>query len=188
MAKKRIIIREIPLNLLGNSWNIWNFLAITLELETLDSRSSPLKTHIIASFPIKFWSTKSAYLTGRWYHHKTQNIPRSWCHMKKTPNPKLNFFFILKYKTSRILEGLNSSLAQSSAELWLAKSCPERTNHTIRVNFWFLSKIECLSHNFGSRYARKTIKGSKDSDDNLGSKNNLIQKMACWVGAQGQVN
>jgi len=31
------------------------------------------------------------------------------------------------------------------------------------TQFWF------LSHNFGSRYARKPIKGSKDSDENLDS-------------------
>jgi len=44
-----------------------------------------------------------------------------------------------------------------------------------------------LSHNFGSRYANKPIKGSKDSDDSLDSKK-IKAKMACWVGTQGQVN
>jgi len=39
------------------------------------------------------------------------------------------------------------------------------------TNFWF------LIHNFGSRYARKPIKGSKDSDDSLVSKTNLIEKI-----------
>jgi len=34
-----------------------------------------------------------------------------------------------------------------------------------------------LSHNFGSRYARKPIKGSKDSDDSLDSINTLSQKV-----------
>ena len=48
-------------------------------------------------------------------------------------------------------------------------------------NFWF------LSHNFGSRYARKSIKVSKDSDDNLVYKKYLNQKMARWAGVQGQV-
>jgi len=45
-----------------------------------------------------------------------------------------------------------------------------------------------LSHNSGSRYARRSIKGFKDADDNLVSTKNLIQKLACCVGAQGQVN
>jgi len=40
----------------------------------------------------------------------------------------------------------------------------------IFTNFWF------LAHNFGSRYARKTLKGSKDADHSLVSKKNLSQK------------
>ena len=44
-----------------------------------------------------------------------------------------------------------------------------------------------LSHNFGSRYASKLIKGSKDTDHSLVSKKNLSQKMDHWVGTQGLV-
>jgi len=44
-----------------------------------------------------------------------------------------------------------------------------------------------FSHNSGSRYARKSIKGCDDADDSLVSKNKLDPKMARWVGAQGQV-
>jgi len=45
-----------------------------------------------------------------------------------------------------------------------------------------------LSHNFGSRYARKSIKGSKDADHSLVPKKTLAKKIAYVVGAQGQVN
>jgi len=45
-----------------------------------------------------------------------------------------------------------------------------------------------LWHNFSSRYARKPIKGSKDSDDSLVSKNNLSEKLAHWIGIQDRVN
>jgi len=38
--------------------------------------------------------------------------------------------------------------------------------------------FEFLWHNFVSRYARKPIKGSKDSDNSLLSKRNLIEKIA----------
>jgi len=41
--------------------------------------------------------------------------------------------------------------------------------------------------NFGSRYVSKPIKGSKDSDYSLVCKKILSQKMAHWVGTQGQV-
>ena len=40
-----------------------------------------------------------------------------------------------------------------------------------------------LWNNFGSRYARKPIKGSKDSDDRLDSKTILAKKLAHWMGA-----
>jgi len=76
------------------------------------------------------------------------------------------------------VEGLNSSLAQSAAKQWLAKVCPERTNYTFHETFSFLSKAEFLNHNFGSRYATKSIKSSEDSDDSLVSNKSLIQKMA----------
>jgi len=39
------------------------------------------------------------------------------------------------------------------------------------TTFWF------LWHNYGSRYARKPITGSKDSDDSLVSKINLSQQI-----------
>jgi len=52
----------------------------------------------------------------------------------------------------------------------------------------FAKNICFLGHNFKSRCARKSIKGSKDSDDVLNRKKSLSQKMARWVGTQGQVN
>jgi len=65
----------------------------------------------------------------------------------------------------------------------MAKICPERANHTFCETFFFLLKTGYLSHCCVPRYARKQIKGFKDSDDSLVSKN-LSQKMAHWVGAQ----
>jgi len=43
-----------------------------------------------------------------------------------------------------------------------------------------------LSHNSGSRYARRSIKGSEDADDGLVSTTILNQKIFHWLGAQGQ--
>jgi len=40
-----------------------------------------------------------------------------------------------------------------------------------------------LIKNFGSRYARKPVKGFEDSDDSLVSKQNLSKKVANWIGA-----
>jgi len=81
---------------------------------------------------------------------------------------------------------LNRSLAQSAADLWLAKVWSETANVTFCVTFLFLAKFGFLSHNLGFKYARKPIKGSKDADFSLVSKTNLEPKMGCWIGAQGQ--
>jgi len=43
-----------------------------------------------------------------------------------------------------------------------------------------------LSHNSGSRHARRSIKGSKDGDSHLVSNTILSQKIAHWIGVQGQ--
>jgi len=47
--------------------------------------------------------------------------------------------------------------------------------------------IFCLLwHNFDSRYARKPIKGSKDSDDSLDSKRSWGKILAHWIGVEGR--
>jgi len=43
-----------------------------------------------------------------------------------------------------------------------------------------------MSHNFRSRYARKSIKGSIHPDFDLVFNKTLSSKIAHWVGAQGQ--
>jgi len=52
----------------------------------------------------------------------------------------------------------------------------------------FLALVFFGSKNFGSRYVRKSIKGSKDLDDNLLTETPLSQKMPHWFGAQSQMN
>jgi len=49
------------------------------------------------------------------------------------------------------------------------------------------TKFWVLAHNFDSRYARKSIKGSNDWGDRLVSKKILSQKLDHWIGAQGRV-
>jgi len=51
----------------------------------------------------------------------------------------------------------------------------------ILSTFWF------LCHNFGSKYARKPMKGSKDSNGSLVSKTNRAKKLAHWISVQGHV-
>jgi len=74
------------------------------------------------------------------------------------------------------LEGLNNSLAYSNGELW---PC---TNGVIQPLVSFLG-VEILItflflwHNFLSRYARKPIKGSKNSWDSLVSNKHFGQNV-----------
>ena len=115
---------------------------------------------------------------------KMQNIPQSWRHRPKATNTKLNFFSSYSTRLHETLEGLNSSLAQSAVELWLAKLCRERVDHTFPATSWFLSKMEILSHHFGTIHARKSTKGSNDACDSLVSKKSLGQKMAVFFRVQ----
>jgi len=60
-----------------------------------------------------------------------------------TKKQKSKTFTFFKIKTTRLpasLKGLNSSLAQSAAELCLNKACPKWANIPL-VLFWNLSKM-----------------------------------------------
>ena len=59
---------------------------------------------------------------------------------------------------------------------------PWEANHTFCVIFLFLSKI-VIWDDFGSKYARKAIKGYKDAGFTLVSVETWTKKMARWVGA-----
>jgi len=65
------------------------------------------------------------------------------------PKPQTQIFkkYFLFETTRRheSLEGLSSSLAQSAAQLWLAKVCTERANYAFSESFWILSKTVFLA-------------------------------------------
>jgi len=64
-----------------------------------------------------------------------QDITHSRRHQLKTPSPKLKFSFRSRLQDFTSLQGLNSSLAQSAAELWLAKVWPKMANVTFCETF-----------------------------------------------------
>jgi len=97
-------------------------------------------------------------------------------HWPKNPQPNFKAnFFILNYMTPLVTTG-NSSLAQSAAELWLPKVCPERANYAFSEKFSIRPKTGILTHNFGYKYVSKSIKGSTGADFNLVFKKTLSQK------------
>jgi len=110
-------------------------------------------------------SHKISLFDHRCRHKKTANLPQLWRHRPITPNPLVKCCFV--FYTTRLpesAEGLKSSLAPSACELWLTKICPERPNYTFWETLKFLLKMGFMSHNFGSRCARKPINGSKDAE------------------------
>ena len=105
----------------------------------------------------------------------------------KKRHPKPRYFFSANYKAFQFLEGWNSSLAQSAGESWPVMAMGIKYPGSAFVEVEFLPHFWFLSHHFGSRYARKPIKGFKDLDDSLDSKKNWSQKMVRYVAAQVQV-
>jgi len=77
---------------------------------------------------------------------------------------------------------LNSSLAQSAAELWLAKVCPERANYAFSEKFLITPKTGYLTHNFGYRYASMSIQGSSDMEFHVVFNKTLSQKSGSSMG------
>jgi len=67
---------------------------------------------------------------------------------------------------------------------------PERANHTFFVTFSVLTKIRFLSYDFGSRYARKLLKGSNNVDFGLVSKKQETKKWSSlgWCPESGTLD
>jgi len=88
--------------------------------------------------------------------------------LAQNPPSNLKIFFYSKLHDATChYKVLNSSLAQSAAELWLARVCPKRANYAFSEKFGIRTKTGFLAHNFGYRYASKSIKGSIDADFDL---------------------
>jgi len=73
------------------------------------------------------------------------------------------------------LEGSNSSRAYSRGS-FLYQKCRQWEAHALSAIFGILCTTGFLAHNFGSRHARRSTKGSIDADDYLVSKTILRHK------------
>jgi len=84
-------------------------------------------------------------------------------------------------------EGSYSSLASSSAEVsWATVDASGRLMHFLQFSD-FGGKMGCLGHNFGSRHARRSSKGSINAGDHLVFKNSLRQNFGPWDWRPGPV-
>jgi len=84
-------------------------------------------------------------------------------------------------------EGSDSSLASFSAELSQATvSASGKLMHFLQFSD-FGGKMGFLGHNFGSKHARKSSKGSMYVGDHLVFKNSLSQNFGSWDWRPGPV-
>ena len=91
------------------------------------------------------------------------------------PKSKMFFFSVQTRRLHESFEGSYSSLASSSAELSRATvDASERLMHFLQFSD-FAGKMGFLDHNFGSRHARRSSKGSINVGDHLVSKNSSSQ-------------
>ena len=93
----------------------------------------------------------------------------------QNPKPESKMFFFQCRRLHESFEGSYSSLASSGGELSrvIASYCSRQwETHAFSE---FGGKMGFLAHNFGSRHARRSSKGSIDAGDHLVSKKSLSQ-------------
>jgi len=97
-------------------------------------------------------------------------------HPPKTPNSNLNFFFSVQIKRlHESFEGSKSSLASFNGELSQVKVNYSSHQRETRAFCDFGGKMRFLSHNFGSKYTRRSSKSSIDTGVYVVSKRSLNQ-------------
>jgi len=84
-------------------------------------------------------------------------------------------------------EGSYSSLASSGGELSLVVASRQWKTNAFSDFSEFGGKMGILGHNFGSRHARRSSKGSIDAGDCVVSKNSLRQNFGPWDWRPGPV-
>ena len=94
-------------------------------------------------------------------------------------NPHPNFFknlFILNYTTSLLITGFEQLSSSICCRVIAGQTFPEREKYAFFETFWIFETFWLLTHNFGYRYASRSIKSSIDTDFGLVFKKTLIQK------------
>jgi len=84
-------------------------------------------------------------------------------------------------------EGLYSLLASSGGELSQVIASRQWETHAFSDFSEFGGKMFFLGHNFGSRHARRSSKGSINVGDHLVSNNSLSQNFGPWDWRPGPV-
>ena len=97
-------------------------------------------------------------------------------------------FFSTNYKTSCVIRGFEYLSIMLLRRVIANRTCRQWETHAFSAIFWFWGKLGFFGHNFGSRHARRSIKGSIDADDHLVSKKILSHEMAHWIAPRASQN
>jgi len=97
------------------------------------------------------------------------------------------FFLVQTRRLHESFEGSYSSLASSGGELSLVVASRQWETHAFSDFSVFGGKMGFLGHNFGSRHARRSSKGSIDAGDCVVSKHSLLQNFCPWDWRPGPV-
>jgi len=71
------------------------------------------------------------------------------------------------YTTPLVITGFEKLSSSICWQVMAGQSYPERANYAFSEKFWIRPKTGFMTHNFGYRYASKSIKGSIDADFDL---------------------
>jgi len=85
-------------------------------------------------------------------------------------NPQTNLkkiFLNVNYTTPLVITRFEQLSSSICCRVMAGQICPERANCAFSEKFWIRRKTGFLTHNFGYRYASKSIKGSVDADFDL---------------------
>jgi len=107
---------------------------------------------------------KGGFMTSSKNIEMCINILSLCIHQQKTWSPNVEYLFLIaNYMTSRVFRGFERvscsfwrRVMASYSQMWNSPQISVLGSKILNI-FWF------LSHNFRSRYASKSVKGSKDS-------------------------
>jgi len=107
---------------------------------------------------------------------------------QKPQTQKLKYIFlILNYKTSRVFTGFEQLSSSICCRVMVGQNLPWESKSYLLCIFSFLSEVKFLSHNFGPRCARKSLKGFKDAEFGQVSKKIWPKKLPVgWRPGQGK--
>ena len=113
MTNKQKLIRKVPCNPLGSSWQNFFFLAISLAPETLRKSIRGSKDSYYSLESKQTLIRNIIFLSALWHHkRKTEKAKHTPTLTTSTKNPKPNLkssFFSLNCKTSRVFRGFEQA-------------------------------------------------------------------------------